>query len=75
MRKFAISESLFHEYEVDEALIQDARKQLEPAFPGYEWEDEEIVQHLFECGDLDLSGQARCIASACPERSTSEFTD
>lgn len=77
MRKFTITEHLTHEYEVPDSIIQETRAQLAAEWPSFDWDDEEIVQHLFECGDLDLlkEGEGGCTFSVADDRQTVESTD
>jgi len=77
MRKFTITEHLTHEYEVPDSIIQETRAQLAAEWQHFDWDDEEIVQHLFECGDLDLlkEGEGGCTFSVADERQTVESFD
>lgn len=75
MRKFTITEHLVHEYEVKDSVIQETRSRLAAEWPDFDWDDEEIVQHLFEGGDLDLDKNARCVDSIAVDRQAVESTD
>ena len=77
MRTFTISEQLVHEYTVADSVIQETRARLTAEWPDFDWDDEEIVQHLFECGELDelKEGEGGCTDSQALDRQTVESFD